>query len=378
MKILHCADIHLDSPYAGIDTPAAEVRRRELCAIFDRTVKKAIELGAQLILIAGDLFDRPVCSANAKNEIFATLKSAGVPVVISPGNHDQYTKGGVYTEKDIPENVYIFSSEELGRFDFDELGVSVFGYAFTGGSYENDPLADGVPLSESNINILCAHTDLHPAPSKYAPMTAGAVSRAGFTYAAFGHIHNPPPPQRIGDCTMAYSGFMQSRSFDELGIGGAYLVDIDRETKKVTLDRITESELHYEIEVLDVTGCERDSEVSAKISSLITERGYDKNVALRVILRGAVHSSYTPSAKRIASGGGLSALALLDVRDDTSPNLDLEYLERDMTLRGEVYRELLPSLSSADERERRVASLALKAALAALDKRELTLGLDGE
>ena len=44
-----------------------------------------------------------------------------------------------------------------------------------------------------------------------------------------------------------------------------------------------------------------------------------------------------------------------------------------MTVRGEVYRRLLPMLESEDGRERERAALALKFALAALDKRELSL-----
>jgi hypothetical protein len=44
-----------------------------------------------------------------------------------------------------------------------------------------------------------------------------------------------------------------------------------------------------------------------------------------------------------------------------------------MTVKGEVYRRLLPSLNSADENERRRASAALRFALAALDKRELSI-----
>ena len=256
--------------------------------------------------------------------------------------------------------------------------MSVLGYAFTSASYENDPLADGTPLSEGNLNILCAHSDVRASFSKYAPMTPSAISRAGFVYAALGHVHNPQPPQRIGNCTIAYSGFVQGRSFDELGEGGVYLVDIDRETLSVSLERVIFSKLRYEIEHLDITGCERDTEVISRITKLITERGWGKNTALRVILEGSIPSSYIPSQKKISAGGALSILPLLEIKDETSPLLDLDYLEKDITVRGEFYRALKDQLTSDDPAERECAKLALRAGLAALDRRELSLGLTSE
>lgn len=378
MKLLHFADCHLDSPFSGISSAEGDVRRAELRESFVSAIELAKERNVDIILISGDIFDRPFCTASTKGAVFEALAAAGRPVVISPGNHDPYVKGCAYADRSLPENVFVFSSEELGRFDFDDLGVSVFGYAFTSGSYDRDPLADGVPLSDTNLNILCAHSDMRSGFSKYAPMTPSEISRAGFVYAALGHVHNPPAPQRIGSCTIAYSGFLQGRSFDELGEGGAYLVDIDRETLAVSTERVILSKLRYEIERLDITGCERDTEVISKITKLIAERGWGKNTALRVILEGAIPSAYVPSQKKIAAAGALSVLPLLEIKDDTSPLLDLEYLEKDITVRGEFYRALKSQLTSDDPAERECAKLALRAGLAALDRRELSLGLGGE
>lgn len=378
MKIMHCADVHLDSSFSGLDVGSADARRAELYESFISAIEYAKGEGVELIVIAGDLWDTPYCSARTKKEVFNALAGAGCPIVISPGNHDFYTKGGVYADKGLPENVFVFTSGELGRFDFDEIGVTVVGYAYTSEKYEKNPLADGAPVSENNVNVFCAHTDMRYGLSNYAPMTASDVSRQGFTYAALGHVHLPPRPQRIGNCTLAYSGFLQGRSFDETGEGGIYIVDIDRETKNVTLEKRIFSKLQYEIERLDISGCERDAEVISRITKMIAAKGYGKNTALRVILEGAVVSAYTPSQKRICGGGALSALALLEIKDDTVPTLDLEHLEKDVTVRGEFYRSLAPMLESKDAGERARASLALKVGLAALDKREFSLGFSDD
>ena len=51
----------------------------------------------------------------------------------------------------------------------------------------------------------------------------------------------------------------------------------------------------------------------------------------------------------------------------------LSSLEQDSTLRGEIYRALLPKLKSDDPEERRVAAVALKVALLAVDGRDISL-----
>ena len=58
MKILHCADIHLDSAMtANLDKDKARERRSELLASFKDMVGYAVKECIGVIIIAGDLFD---------------------------------------------------------------------------------------------------------------------------------------------------------------------------------------------------------------------------------------------------------------------------------------------------------------------------------
>ena len=58
MKILHCADIHLDSAMtANLDKDKARERRNELLASFKDMVGYAVKERIGVIIIAGDLFD---------------------------------------------------------------------------------------------------------------------------------------------------------------------------------------------------------------------------------------------------------------------------------------------------------------------------------
>ena len=231
MKIMHVADLHLDSAFSGFEKDRADQKRAELRECFVDTMKLARERAVDLVLIPGDLFDTPFCTSSTRKVVFEAIESVGCPVVIAPGNHDYFNKNGTYNDKLIPENAYVFTSSELGRFDFDELGVSVVGYAFTSDRYEENPLSGEVPLSDENVNLLCAHAELGTGFSKYAPVSANAIAKYGFAYAALGHVHSPQEPIKVGGTVIAYTGFAQGRSFDETGKGGAYIVDIDRETK---------------------------------------------------------------------------------------------------------------------------------------------------
>jgi DNA repair exonuclease SbcCD nuclease subunit len=374
MKIMHLADFHLDSAFSGFSKEKADEKRAELRECFVRAMQIAKNREVKLVLIPGDLFDTPFCSSQTRRVVFDAIATAGCPVVIAPGNHDFYNKNGTYADKALPENAFVFTSSEIGRFDFDELGISVIGYAFESDRYEENPLSADVPISKENINILCAHTEIGVPLSRYAPMSVSSISKHGFTYAALGHVHNPENPIQTGDTLIAYSGFAQGRSFDELGEGGAYIVDIDLTTKKATLERVKLSSMSYEIERVDVTSLSNDNDVALKIESVIKAKDYGNYTALRVILTGAIPSDYALNVNLIKEMLSANDLALLQIENETVSNFDLAQLEKDITIRGEIYRSLLPLLNSDNEKERQKASLALKFALSALDKREF--GID--
>lgn len=374
MKIMHMADFHLDSAFSGFSKDIADKKREELRLCFVRAIKTATENDVKLILIPGDLFDTPFCSALTRKIVFDAIENANCPVVIAPGNHDYYNKNGTYADKSLPENAFVFTSNEIGRFDFDELGISVLGYAFTSDKYEENPLSNGVPLSKNNINILCAHTEIGAPLSKYAPMSASSISKYNFIYAALGHVHNPAEPVKIDNTLIAYSGFAQGRSFDELSSGGAYIVDIDFESRSAELQRVVLSSMNYEIERVDITSLSDDNDVAKVIENLVSDKKYGENTALRVVLTGAIPSDYSINISCVRDALGSCPLALLQIKDETTPSFDLADLETDITVRGEVYRMLLPLLNSEDAKEKQKGALALKFALAALDKREF--GID--
>lgn len=369
MKILHIADVHLDSPFSACDPAKSEKRRAELRESFASAMRFAREEGVSLVLIAGDLFDYGFATKKTADMLAALFSEMPeIKIVISPGNHDAYIKGGVYKSVSFPENVFIFENEELSRFEFPELGADVYGYAFTSERLETSPLAGKRACDNGRLKLLCIHCDTRSPISRYAPVSREDIAAFGADYAALGHVHNPGEPEYAGECLAAYSGCLFGRSFDETGKKGAILVEYDPETKKISAEKKILAKGHYEIEELDVTGAESDREVAAKIGELVKERGYGEDTALRVILSGAVTPSYIPVTDTMEKED--FGLFSLEVKDGTDPVYAADSLEGDMTLRGEVWRILKEKMNSGSQEERETAKRALRYALAALDGRD--------
>ena len=59
------------------------------------------------------------------------------------------------------------------------------------------------------------------------------------------------------------------------------------------------------------------------------------------------------------------------VIDKTLPLFGTEWLKRDMSVKGQIFRALSPDLHSDDEEKKLITAKALRIALAALDNREI-------
>ena len=362
MKILHCADLHLDGSFSGLDPITSEQRREEQRELFKSLMCLVRNHRVDLVLIAGDLFDSGYTNVKTVKFVADMLGKAGCPVVISPGNHDPYIKGGLYS-CEFPENVHIFDSEEMSSFDFPHLGVTVYGYAFTSARYEKDPLETPVKVDPERFNLLCAHADTSSAISRYAPITPRDFTDSPFAYAALGHIHNAPDVEELSGTVVAYSGCLEGRSFDETDFGGVMMLDVT--DGKLRYEKVRVARHRYMIEQIDVTGTDNDGEVADKILRRAAVCSYKEDTALRVILTGSVPPSYTPSPANICEK--ITGLYKIEVIDDTVPLYDADALMEDMSVRGEYFRTLVRKMKEGTAEERKIAVQALRIGLCALE-----------
>ena len=377
VKILHTGDIHLDSPMSSLHLAAAEAARDKHRQTFRKMMQYAIDEKVDMLLISGDMFDGKYITKQTKDMLISCFAEFAKPVVIAPGNHDPYYSVSIYKDGSLPKNVYVFSSDELQIFDFEQLGVSVYGYAFLTPSLTHSPLAQAEHSNQSTCNtrILCAHADINAPISNYGPVLVEDIEKFDFSYAALGHIHNPPTINS-SNTVINYCGFLFGRSFDELGEGGAYLVSIDGD--KTNVEKVSFASHRFIKEELDVSGAKDNGEITERISAHVSKNGYGKDISLCLSLVGTVPIELLINKTVLEKSD--TELFELKIKDLTTPVPDNEYLKNDPSLRGEFYRNLLPSLTSEDIATRKLASEALYLGLCAIDGINVTaiLGADDE
>lgn len=365
IKILHTGDIHLDSAFSGLDPRHAEVRRNELRAAFTSMMTYARMNNADLILIAGDVFDGDFVGRETLSLLVREFEKFARPIFITPGNHDYVTSDSVWKKNVFPKNVHVFTSPELQSVEVPELGVTVYGYAFCEMNVTDSPIR-GKHVHSDGINLLVGHADLvdEGGSSNDCPITRGELRAFGADYAALAHIHNNPPADPDG--RWCYSGCLEPRSFRETGPKGACMVEIDKKNGEadITVKRVRFAKRRYEHGELSLAGEATTEEVRSRIADYIRENHYGEDVLLSLTLTGDVSPSLVIDTEALEEA--FPSIFMLKLTDETRPSLSAAELESDMSIAGEVYRQLKDKLNSNSPREREIAQRALRFALAAL------------
>ena len=371
VKIIHTADIHLESPFSLLDVQKAKIRKNELREIFTSIIRLAEAEKADIMIIAGDLFDSNFVTKET-TELLVSL-FASVPkcrFVIAPGNQDYIWGRSPYRKKNFPNNVYIFDKEQITCFSFPEIGVDVYGYAFVSDGYTENPLEKKISLQKSRINVLAAHADVG-GKSKYCPISVSDIARSGFDYVALGHCHQGGKIQTAGNTYYAYSGCPEGRSFDESGNKGVIIVELEKNSTQLVANfrKHRTCKRRYEKVTVDITGVDSQEALLDCVKQAVEKEGFGPDALLRVRLTGQISPEIAlyPYKLDAASVG----IFYLEVEDASVPLLNCEELKNDISVRGAFFRELLPMLQSENEDERRTAADALRYGLAALDGNDI-------
>jgi DNA repair exonuclease SbcCD nuclease subunit len=101
LRLLHTADWQIGKPYGTVADEQKRFRlQQERLAAVGR-IRELVGLeGAQLVLVAGDLFDSPTPAPAAVLEVLEAIGAMAVPVLVIPGNHDHGAAGTVWHRED--------------------------------------------------------------------------------------------------------------------------------------------------------------------------------------------------------------------------------------------------------------------------------------
>jgi exonuclease SbcD len=183
LKILHTSDFHLSNN--GDDDRES----------IEGTLALSTRYRADLLIIAGDLFDHNRVNEDLVRYTADSLQDAPCPVFIIAGNHDCYTPGSVYDRFDFWQdcsNIKIFKGEDGEMVQLPDLGVSMWGKSIDSDEEDVLPLA-GIPQPEinGNWNIAVAHgyfVGKNPPLFPSYHITEREVVDLKWDYLALGHV----------------------------------------------------------------------------------------------------------------------------------------------------------------------------------------------
>lgn len=252
LKIAHIADVHINTPFTGMDAEKAKIRRHEIVEVFEDAIELAKKENADMIAIGGDLFDNNSDMHTVKY-VMDRLGECGIQIFIAAGNHDP--KALIYDRLALPDNVYVFGeSMECVQF----RGANVYGASFANVRCDK-PLLEDIHPSDDAVNILVMHGDV--GSGEYNPMDRRILAR--FDYCALGHIHEHGGIIREGGGAWAYSGFCEPRGFDEKGRGGIILAEVGK--RCAVAERKLLSKREYITAEVDISGLRDNIDIIYKI-----------------------------------------------------------------------------------------------------------------
>jgi exonuclease SbcD len=270
IRILHTADVHLDSPLRSLALRDPELRDRVQTSsrtALSRIVDIALANDVVALLIAGDLFDG--AERSARTAAFLTLqlerlREHRVRVFYVKGNHD--VENPLTGELSLPDNVHVFDGRG-GKVQLAE-GVWIHGVSFATRHAPENLLPRFPAPVDGAVNVAMLHTSLMGAEGHdpYAPCTVGDLTAAGFDYWALGHVHRRQVHSNAPWVVMP--GTPQGRDIGEPGPKSATLLTID---KVIEIEEVPTSAVEFIHLVIDATDTESDDNLRDLLKRTLRE-----------------------------------------------------------------------------------------------------------
>ncbi|MCR5743417.1 MAG: DNA repair exonuclease [Lachnospiraceae bacterium] len=353
MKIIHCADLHLDSKMeTHLDEKFAAKRRFELLMTFRKMIDYAVEKGVEAVIIAGDLFDKKTVSKEAKNTVRdAILNNPSIEFYYLRGNHDA---AEVFKEAQSPSNLHTFGDEWT---HYSLNGVDIWGCE------RADAGPDGLSLNRDAVNIVVLHGQAQEYRNNRDKecIALSEYRNLGIDYMALGHIHEYTVSRLDARGIFCYSGCLEGRGFDECGEHGFSLIEIDVRNHKIdnSFENISQRTL-YEVSV-DVGDCMDDVQVVDVVRDELSEASIDSKNMVKIILTG----SRAVDAPKITIDGVCESFAgdyfFIKVKDETKVFVDYNSFANDKSLRGEFVRKVLDRDDISEDDKSEIIRLGISA-----------------
>ena len=341
MKIIHTADLHIDSKMqTNLPKEKAAERKKEILLTFEKMVEYAEANNVEIIIIAGDMFDTSKISVQTKNRILNILKSHNdIKFVYLAGNHDE--KNIIDEFAGLLDNLFVFG-DNWTKFTFGNIEI-------TGARVEgkSKTIYDSLLLDKDRFNIVVLHGPI----SKYNLKSDNIINltklqNKNIDYLALGHIHSYEADKLDDRGVYAYSGCLEGRGFDECGNKGFVLIDVKNNTFSYNFLQFAKRNLH-EVEV-DITGRSDWFDIENVVMKAV--QNIEKDDLVKIVLVGKYTLDLSKQIEHLQTK--LAArFYCAKIKDESVMKVDKSDYQYDVSLRGEFIRQVLASDLSDKEKE---------------------------
>ena len=398
VKLIHTADLHLDSAFRSRFTKEeAENRRQKQLMAWKELLSFAVEKKVQGILIAGDLFDSPVVSHGTMDFFLSTISEhPEISFFYLRGNHD--TENTFRYQENLPKNLFLFSERgkkyrlndrlllagvEYGTRDISfgenegdtqgagqaaEQGIgqeNAHGAeALSKSESESEEESKFLKLKEEDCNILLLHGALYQGTPKGEAVQGEEgiflknLEKLPLSYIALGHIHKGGEGKLNNGALWAYPGCLQGRGFDEEGERGFLYLKVEEEKKEIRKEFISIKQGEFRILEIELLEDEGTLACLKKIEVEMEKAGIAKEDSLRIILKGK---------KGLEQERNLRYLQLqlqdsvffLEIRDECELSWNREEAMKEKSLKGEFLRVLAAADNLSKEEQEEIIALGM-------------------
>lgn len=361
VSFVHCADLHLDSPFSGLSDISPSLGaflRKATFRAFENAVTFALNNGADFFVVSGDVYDSEDRSVRAQVfflEQLRRLSDGGIPSFIAAGNHDSLS--GWEADRDFPPLAFRFGGgvESLPLVLQGERVGTVHGFSYPVRDVEENIALRFASRRGEGLNIALLHCNVggRKGHENYAPCSLDDLKAAGMDYWALGHVHGAEVLCR--NPLVVYPGNIQGRHIREEGKKGVYFVVL-AQGEPGTAEFVPCDAVRWRSDELSIEGMERDEEFFQSLTALkenVRRESGDRPALLRLSIsgRGTVHRLLRRPGFLRGPGGLLETMNegeedrpdfvfTEEIQDRTAPPLDLDSLASGSHFAGDFLKEV--------------------------------------
>jgi DNA repair exonuclease SbcCD nuclease subunit len=360
LKILHTADIHIGMSFASRGY-RDDLRKQLVEArfeIMERIIQSANDNKCDMVVVAGDLFDRPNVKKTDIAKTARILKQFnGKCIAVLPGNHDFYDPAGELWRnfrENAPDNSLLLS--EPKPYSLDEFGMDIDAVLYPAPCSDRNSLdcntswinhLDERPRSKWQIGI--AHGSLNGVcpdmNGRYYRMDEKTLKGLGLDLWLLGHSHvRYPDKDGFGDYRIIYCGTPEPDGFDCSHPGYFWIITLE-DDGRIIGQSLSCAKFHFREIAMRVSTGEDLEALRDSITSSSTE-----NLLLRLSITGQLSKENMDLWDRVYNQIARVVAYADRASSDLTLEITKEIIDEEFT-RGSLPHRVLTDLAESGDKQ---------------------------